>query len=55
MPWDGTRRTVVFETVDADHWMFQEKYKKHIEAKRRKIDEYRVYYYGTPEQLNNRK
>ena len=55
MPWDDTRRTVVFETVDATHKMQVEKNKRHTEAKRQKLDEYRVFYYGTPEQLLHKK
>ncbi len=55
MPWDDMRRTALTETVDANYQMQEEKRVKNTEAKRHKLNEYKVYYYGTPEQLLNKK
>lgn len=55
MPWDDKRRTAQFETVDENYRMFLQRHSKMLEAKRHKLDEYRVFYYGSPEQLLKKK
>lgn len=48
MPWDDTRRTVHTETVDITFYMQEKFEQKRREARKKKYQEYQIFYYGGP-------